>query len=446
MPKYSDKIDLYSDKGKLIESGVPLEALSPLKNEAIQGIVSKVVRTIAVDLKGTQSALATGALGGKGQVIMGREMKLDIVGKAPEIKKRVEEILKIDAKDDTLVTLLGNNERMLVQVPTKRMFCEYTVGMTATAAAVTQAIIDVFDVSIFDANIVKAAIWGAYPQTLDLKGAKIQAMLEVPQRNEGLGYSLRNIMVNHIVATTKKNAMNAAALASILEQTAMFEMGDAVGPFERLHLLGLAYQGMNANNITYELVKANGKKGTIGSVVESLVGRAIEDKVIAVDKTLPSGYKVYKAKDIPLWNAYAASGMLAAVMVNCGAMRAGQGLPSTVLYFNDLVEHETGLPGVDFGRAQGTTVGMSFFSHSIYGGGGPGIFNGNHIVTRHSKGFVIPCIAAAMALDAGTQMFSPEATSGLIKEVFSTVPEFAEPMKYVNQASQHLRILKRTEF
>ena len=36
MPKYSDKIDLYSDKGKLIESGVPLEALSPLKNEAIQ--------------------------------------------------------------------------------------------------------------------------------------------------------------------------------------------------------------------------------------------------------------------------------------------------------------------------------------------------------------------------------------------------------------------------
>ena len=123
MPKYSDKLDLYSDKGKLIESGVPLEALSPLKNEAIQGIVSKVVRTIAVDLKGTQSALATGALGGKGQVIMGREMKLDVVGKAPEIKKRVEEILKIDATDDTLVTLLGNNERMLVQVPTKRLFC-----------------------------------------------------------------------------------------------------------------------------------------------------------------------------------------------------------------------------------------------------------------------------------------------------------------------------------
>ncbi|HOG74528.1 MAG TPA: methyl-coenzyme M reductase subunit beta, partial [Methanofastidiosum sp.] len=108
MPKYSDKIDLYSDRGKLVESGVPLEALSPLKNEAIQSIVSKVVRTVAVDLKGTQSALATGALGGKGQIIMGREMKLDVVGKAPEIKKRVEEILKIDAKDDTLVTLLGN--------------------------------------------------------------------------------------------------------------------------------------------------------------------------------------------------------------------------------------------------------------------------------------------------------------------------------------------------
>lgn len=439
MPKYSDKIDLYSDKGKLVESGVPLEALSPLKNEAIKSIVSKIVRTVAVDLKGIQSTLAKGTLGGKGQIVLGREMNLDVVGKAPEIKTKVEEILKVDAKDDTLVTLLGNNERMLVQIPTSRIFAEYSVGMTATAAAVTQAIIDVFNVSIFDANVIKAAVWGAYPQTLDLKGAQIKAMLEVPQKNEGLGYSLRNIMVNHVVATTKKKSMNSAALAAILEQTAMFEMGDAIGPFERLHLLGLAYQGLNANNITYELVKDNGKNGTIGSVVESLTGRAIEDKVIAVDRTLPSGYKVYKTKDMELWNAYAASGMLAAVMVNCGAMRAGQGIPSTVLYFNDLIEHETGLPGVDFGRAQGTSVGMSFFSHSIYGGGGPGIFNGNHIVTRHSKGFVIPCIAAAMALDAGTQMFSPEATSGLIKEVFSTVPEFAEPLKHVNEAAVKIK-------
>jgi len=30
MPKYQDKIDLYDNKGKLIDSDVPLEAISPL--------------------------------------------------------------------------------------------------------------------------------------------------------------------------------------------------------------------------------------------------------------------------------------------------------------------------------------------------------------------------------------------------------------------------------
>ena len=58
---------------------------------------------------------------------------------------------------------------------------------------------------------------------------------------------------------------------------------------------------------------------------------------------------------------------------------------------------------------------MSFFS-TLYIGGemGPGIFHGNHVVTRHSKGFAIPCTAAAMCFDAGTQMFSPEMTSGMV--------------------------------
>jgi hypothetical protein len=30
MAKYKDKIDLYDDRGKVIEKGVPLEAISPL--------------------------------------------------------------------------------------------------------------------------------------------------------------------------------------------------------------------------------------------------------------------------------------------------------------------------------------------------------------------------------------------------------------------------------
>jgi len=36
--KYKDKIDLYDDKGKLLESEVPLEAISPLFNPAIESI------------------------------------------------------------------------------------------------------------------------------------------------------------------------------------------------------------------------------------------------------------------------------------------------------------------------------------------------------------------------------------------------------------------------
>jgi methyl-coenzyme M reductase beta subunit len=263
-------------------------------------------------------------------------------------------------------------------------------------------------------------------------------MLDVPQKLEGPGYALRNIMVNHVVAATLKNTMQTSALSSILEQSAMFEMGDAVGAFERMHLLGLAYQGMNADNMVFDLVKDNGAEGTVGSVINDMVAKASADGVIGVEKDL-NGFSVYGTDDMAKWNAYAAAGLIAATMVNQGAARAAQGVSSTILYYNDILEFATGLPSVDFGRAEGVAVGFSFFSHSIYGGGGPGIFNGNHIVTRHSKGFAIPCVAAAMALDAGTQMFSPESTSGLIKEVFSQVDAFREPLKYVVEAAVDIK-------
>jgi methyl-coenzyme M reductase beta subunit len=241
-------------------------------------------------------------------------------------------------------------------------------------------------------------------------------------------------MTNHIAAITEKKAMNAAALSSIFEQAGMFEMGNAVGEFERHQLLGFACQGLNANNVVYDLVKDNGKDGTVGTVVQSVVERAIEDNVIEVDNTAPSGYNFYKANDVSMWNAYAAAGQLAATMVNCGAGRAAQNVSSTILYYNDIIEKETGLPGCDMGRAQGTAVGFSFFSHSIYGGGGPGVFNGNHIVTRHSRGFAIPCVSAGVSLDAGTQMFSIEKTSGLIGDVFGSIKEFREPIKAVAES------------
>ncbi len=439
MAKYKDKIDLYDDKGKLIEKDVPLDAINPLYNPAIRRIASLAKRTIAVDLAGIEKSLKTGRVGGG--YIKGKEINAEVVANADKIAKRVKDILKVEKDDDTDVRPILDGKRLVVHVPTNRVDAgvEYTTGFTATAAAVTQAIIDEFGVDMFHANMVKTAAWGRYPQTMNFQGSNVKSILEVPQNNEGAGYALRNIMANHVVALASKNSLNAAAISSIFEQTAMFELGDAIGPFERYHLLGLAYQGLNANNMTVDLVKANGKTGTVGDVVSSLVERAIEDKVIKVKEKLPSGYKVYTTNDFPLWNAYAATGMLAAVMVNIGAARASQAVPATILYYNDLLEHETGLPSVDFGRAMGVAVGMSFFSHSIYGGGGPGLFHGNHVVTRHSKGFVIPCIAAACSLDAGTQYFSPESTSNLIKDVYGDIPEFKAPLKAVGKEAKKLK-------
>ena len=50
MPKYEDVIDLYDDNGKRIAKDVPLEAISPLRNNAIKEIVSLTKRTVAVSL------------------------------------------------------------------------------------------------------------------------------------------------------------------------------------------------------------------------------------------------------------------------------------------------------------------------------------------------------------------------------------------------------------
>jgi len=173
--------------------------------------------------------------------------------------------------------------------------------------------------------------------------------------------------------------------------------------------------------------------------IRDRVERALDDGVIKVAKTMPSGYKIYEPVDWALWNAYAAAGLISSTIVNIGASRAAQGVASTLLYYNDILEYETGLPGVDYGRAQGTGVGMSFFSHGIYGGGGPGTFNGNHVVTRHSKGYAVPCNAASMCLDAGTQMFSVESTSSLVGTVYSDIDYLREPIKYVAEGAVEIK-------
>jgi methyl-coenzyme M reductase beta subunit len=440
MPTYEDRIDLYGVDGKLLEENVPLEAVSPMLNPTIEKIVSEVKRSVAINLSGIESALEKAAFGGKSNFVPGRELKLPLVENVDIISEKIRKMIQVEEDDDFNIKLINNGNQMLVQMPTQRMnmAADYTVSTLVAGGAVVQAIIDTFDVDKYDAPAVKTAVLGKYPQTVDFTGANVSALLGPPVMLEGLGYGLRNIMANHIVAITKKNTLNAVALSSILEHTSAFETGDALGAFERFHLLGMAYQGLNANNLVFDLVKENGK-GTVGTVVASVVERALDDGVIKVAKTMPSGYKVYEPNDWALWNAYAASGLMASVIVNIGAARAAQGVPSTLLYYNDILEYETSLPGVDYGRVEGTGVGMSFFSHSIYGGGSPGTFHGNHVVTRHSKGFVVPCAAASMCLDAGTQMFSVESTSGLMGTVYGDIEYFKEPIKYVADGAREVK-------
>ncbi|MGB4280249.1 MAG: coenzyme-B sulfoethylthiotransferase subunit beta, partial [Methanoculleus sp.] len=385
MAKYTETIDLYSDDGKLLKSGVTLDRISPLVNPATGKIIDLTKRTISVNLGGIQDALRTGKLG-KGK-IKGRELDLPIMEDKDAIVSRIKEMVRVEEGDDTEILEFNGGKLLLVQVPTKRLInaSTYDAAITSVAAATTLAIVDQFNIDAFNASTVKAACWGSYPHTQDMEGALVTSILTIPQNNEGIGYALRNIPVNHVVMMTNKNALQGAALSSTLETAGIFEMGSAIGPFERAQLLAYAYQGLNANNLVYDLVKANGENGTIGTVVQSLVERAIEDKVITPGKK--GGYfQFYETKDPMLWNAYAAAGTMAATIVNCGAGRFAQAVSSTLLYFNDLVEHETGLPGCDYGRVMGTAVGFSFFSHSIYGGGGPGVFNGNHVVTRHAAG------------------------------------------------------------
>ncbi|MDW7726736.1 MAG: coenzyme-B sulfoethylthiotransferase subunit beta [Candidatus Methanoperedens sp.] len=429
----ADKIDLYSDRGAQLKSGVDINAISPLRNKAIRSIVTGIKRTAAVDLAGIEKSLATGAMGGKGRVIPGKNIKLDIVKNAETIRKAVEGMVRVDSGDNTNVKALNGGKQLLVQVPSARIdaAAEYVSSLTCAASATTQAIINQYNVDMFEAPTVKSAVWGQYPQTLDMAGGHVKSIIDIPQKDEGFGYTLRNVMANHLAATCRSSAMNTAALSSTLENAGVQEMGDGIGDQDRTRLLAYAYQGLNANNNVYGTVKAQGKTGTIGTVIHEFVGKAIADGVIKADKKFASGYTVYKTDDVPKWNAYCAAATLAATLVNCGAQRAPQSVSAVLLYVNDLIEKETSLPGCDYGKVQGAAVGFSFFSHSIYGGGGPGVFNGNHVVTRHSKGLAVPCVAAAVALDAGVQIYSPAKTSQLVGDVFSAVDEFREPIKAI---------------
>jgi len=193
MAKYADKVDIYNDMGQKVGSNIPLESLSPLRNAAIKRIINLTKRTVAVNLAGIEQGLKTGAVGGKGRMILGRELKLDLVGNAGAIADKMADLIRVKEGDDTVVKSLAGGKSLMSQVPTARLEAgaTYVAGTTATSSALQEAIITMNNVNMFDAPMVHAAIWGQYPQTLDNEGGNVKSMLETPQKDEGYGYSLR---------------------------------------------------------------------------------------------------------------------------------------------------------------------------------------------------------------------------------------------------------------
>ncbi|VUT27159.1 MAG: Methyl-coenzyme M reductase II subunit beta [Candidatus Methanolliviera sp. GoM_asphalt] len=255
---------------------------------------------------------------------------------------------------------------------------------------------------------------------------------------DGLGLQYSGITINHIVALANKRTMDGVALASILEAAAQWEMGNAIGWYERYNLLGYAYEGFNANNLVLDLIKEN-REGMVADIVYATVKRAFENGVIKIKNKFASGYKVYATNDFPLWNAYELAGIIAGAIVNCGASRAGQSVSAIMAYMDDEFIYETGgLPDPDGGRMQGTGIGFAFYTHSIYGGAGPGAYTMDHVILRGS-GFIQAPTVAGMCLDSGTQLFSPEMTSSAFFKIRDMFPLLQDPLKKVAEAAEQIK-------
>ena len=138
MPKYEDVIDLYSDVGKVLARAIPIEAISPLRNKAIQKIADLTKRTCAVNLAGIEKALKTGTMMG-GMSIKGKEIDIPLVANAEKIAKAVKGMIQVTPEDDTEVKVKSGGKSLVVVLPEMRanVGIEYTTGFTSTAAAVT---------------------------------------------------------------------------------------------------------------------------------------------------------------------------------------------------------------------------------------------------------------------------------------------------------------------
>ena len=454
----NDVVDIYTDENECIGTNIPVKAFSPLYNPYIGQIIRLIKRTAFVSLEQLQQNYQKGRYGEttalrKDEIQMEQYIrKWNILKNASEIAERLQEKISINPNfvDDgggAEVRVLMDGKLLMVTLPERRIYLAASEAplYTVTGVALAQVITELFDVNIErDADgcaLIKTGIFGRYPQTREFgSNSPIFAFMGAPQAEEGIGTQYRSMMINHLAALANNRTFDAVALTSILEQAGQFEMANALGWFERYHLLGMVYQGFNANNMVMDLIKENAE-GTVGDVVQSVIKRGLKDGLLYLKSkeyptVQPSGYKMYSTRDYPLWNAYGVAGALAASIVNVGASRACQGVSAAISMYSDMLSFASGgLPDPDAGRLMGTALGFSFYTHSIYGGAGPGAFTMDHVITRHTSGFLTPCVAAAMCLDAGTQIFAPKITSSNYFKLRKEIPLLAEPHRKVAEAA-----------
>ncbi|HRR54039.1 MAG TPA: hypothetical protein P5290_01685 [Candidatus Methanomethylicus sp.] len=433
-----DYVNLHDDHGKLIAEKVPLDGLDPVRNRALMKMLYELKRTVIIDLAKVEKSLRTGEIGGEYCRMPHYAMPdLPLLERVEKVRERIESLVRTSKDDDCKVELLEKGRQVVIKLPRSTMdaSADYTAPALVGGSAAVQSIVEEFDISPFKAQACSSAVFGRYPSTIDFKGGAINSPFGVPLRLEHLGYGYRTVTSNVIVSIANRNAMKSAALSGCFEMGYLVNAGNLLGRYKRLYLLGFAYECLNADNLTYDSVKAQGKNGTTGKVICEVMDRAISNNVVRKKETLPSGFTVYEPVDLELWNAYAASGMLAATMVNCGASRCAHSVSSVMLNYNEMLAMETGLPDVEFGRAVGTALLLDFLTHALYGGGEVGLMNANHPNLKTTKLFAMPCVCAATALDAGTLTYPPEKMAGSFSQIFKDVREFRDPIESIAEAA-----------
>ena len=189
MAKYQDVIDLYDDNGKLLKSNVALEKISPLVNPASSTTPREPSQsTSAVCRKDSRPERSANT--SRSSAV---NSTLTLSATLMQSKQRSKSTFLLMQTTRQRSRRFNGGKLLLVKVPSARIAsaATYDAALTSVAAATTYAVVEQFNVDMFNANTVKAAVFGSYPVTMDMAGGACSMIMSIPQNNESLGYALR---------------------------------------------------------------------------------------------------------------------------------------------------------------------------------------------------------------------------------------------------------------